>query len=1000
MFIPSPTRMWLYAVLTVACATVQAQEPVTYQGADTIGSAVSPVIINIDPASLTAPRPWQPGDPVKDIPLQFDKNFNPPPREPRPVGLDPLAERQFEASEQRGGTDPDFGNLIINVPGSPFTGSSPSDTVGDVGNNFYVQAVNGGGAAGSNVLIFDKTDGSMTMSFALESLAAGSGTGCVSGAGDPIINFDETADNGPGEMPGKWILTEFTPMGVDTVCVYISETSDPTAGNWFLYEFSSTTGGFPDYPKYGVWSDAIYLGVNELGATPQQYALDRENMIQGLPARPLQAFGSAPQLPGFGFQHIMPIDWDGDVPPPPGSPGLFMRHRDTEIHGPAGMPDADIIELWEFSVDFDNAANSSLTGPINISISEFDSEFCNLVFSGCLVQPNSGTTLFALLQPIMWRGQYRNFGSHQSIVANMVTDVTGTDVGGVRWFELRNTGGGYTTFQDGTITEPGTVNGTDGISRWMASAAQDEAGNIAVGYNVVGVGDTGTGDDVFPGMRYNGRLASDPLGTTPQGEVSIMEGSAPNNSIRYGDYSALTVDPIDGCQFWYTAQHNPAANYSTQIASFRFSACGEPGFTLSADNSIQQVCAPDDLADININVGSVSDFLNPVTLSLDSPPAGFTAGFTVNPVVPGNSTVAQISVSGAAAPGDNILTILGTATGADDRTATILAEVFNATPGAPGLQLPADGATDVSLVPILEWTEGSQPGSYFVEIATDSNFNNVVYNAMENGTVHQVGAALNSLTGYFWRVTPNNPCGDGAASTTFSFTTRELPPILLVDDDDNTPDVQSIYVDALNNLGIAFDLFDTNNTDNEPGTEILAYDAVIWFSGDEFGGVAGPGATAEGILGNFLESPNKCLLLSSQDYFFDRGLTPFMSTYLGITGATNDSGDYTSVSGAGSSFAGLGPYTLDYGTPGLQDFSDILAIGGSGELSFDGNNGNDAGSADTGFNSVFLGFPLAAVSGAANREEILQAFIDNNCGSFSVIEEFFIDGFEGPAPAR
>ncbi len=989
----SPTRMWLYAVLTVACATLQAQQTTTIQGAETIGGAVSPVIINIDPATLTAPRPWQPGDPIKDVPMQFDKNFDPPPREPRPVELDPLIERQFQASSQRGGGDPDFDNILINVPGSGFTGSNPSDTVGDIGNNFYIQAVNGGGAAGTNILVLDKTDGSVAATFSLESLAAGSGTNCTNGAGDPIVNFDETADNGPGELPGKWVLTEFTPMGVNSLCVFISQTSDPTTGNWFLYEFGSTTGGFPDYPKYGVWPDAYYLGVNE---GPQQYALDRENMIQGLTARPLQAFGG-PGLPGFGFQHIMPVDWDGDTEPPPGSPGLFMRHRDTEIHGPAGMPDVDIIELWEFVIDFDNAANSSFTGPINISVSEFDSEFCNLIFSGCLQQPGSGTTLFALLQPIMWRAQYRNFGSHQSLVANMVTDVTGTDIGGVRWFELRNNGGGYSTFQEGTITEPGPINSTDGISRWMASAAQDEAGNIAVGYNVVGLGDAGAGDDVFPGMRYNGRLASDALGTTPQGEVSIIEGLSPNSSIRYGDYSALNIDPIDGCTFWYTAQHNPATNYATQIASFRFSACGEPGFTLSADNSVQQVCAPDDLADININVGSVSDFVNPVTLTLDSPPAGFTGSFTVNPVIPGNSTVAQLSAGGGALAGDNLINILGTASGADDRTVTILAEVFTAVPGAPSLMLPADGAIDVELVPVLEWIAGSQAGEYLIEIATDSNFNNIVYSAMETGTVHQLGTALDSLTGYFWRVSPNNLCGAGASSATFSFTTRMLPPILLVDDDDNTPDVRSLYTDALDNRGINYDVFDTNNTDNEPGPEILGYDAVIWFSGDEFGGVAGPGANAEGMLGTFLESTGKCLLLSSQDYFFDRGLTSFMTTYLGISAATSDTGDYTSVSGAGSSFAGLGPYALDYGTPGLQDFSDILTIGGSGELSFDGANSNDAGSADTGFNSVFLGFPMSAVGSTADREEILQAFFDNNC-SFSLEEEFFLNGFEDPAP--
>ncbi len=548
-----------------------AQEPNTIVGAEALGGPVNPVIIDIAPNSLPIPVQWQPGDPVREVPM-VQRDFNPPQREPRPVGLDPLLQRQFDAGLGGAATDSVFEDVPINEPGVGFTGVNPSDTVGDIGNNFYLQTVNGSnGIGGTQVLILEKLSGAVVSAFDLEDLATGSGTGCVSGSGDPIVNFDETVDNGPDTLPGRWVVTEFTP---NSFCVYISQTDDPTIGSWFLYEFISATGGLPDYPKYGVWPDAYYIGANE---GPRQYALDRVNMVQGLTARAPLVF-TGPGLPGFGFQHIMPVDWDGDFEPPIGSPGLFIRHRDTEIHGPAAMPDTDILELWEFVADFDNPGNSSFTGPINVSIEEFDSEFCNLVFSGCLTQPGSGTTLFALLQPIMWRAQYRNFGDYESLVANMITDASGTDIGGVRWFELRNTGAGYSSFQEGTISEPGAVDGTDGISRWMASVAQDAAGNIAAGYNVVGIGDVGPEDDVFPGMRYTGRLFDDPLGTTPQAEISIIEGLSPNSSIRYGDYSALNVDPVDNCTFWFTAQHNATTQWSTRIAAFRFTGCDEVFF--------------------------------------------------------------------------------------------------------------------------------------------------------------------------------------------------------------------------------------------------------------------------------------------------------------------------------------------------------------------------------------------------------------------------------------
>lgn len=974
------------ALLLLAAGHSLAQT--TLIGADTLGGAVDPVIININPSTLPPVKPWQPGDPIREIPMQQEKNLNPPPREPRGFGQDPLLDRQLEASRNAQGDllggDTGFGNLLINQAGLGFSGVNPSDTVGDVGNDHYIQMINTGSGAGSiEVLILDKTDGTQAIPpFNLADLAAGAGTGCGNGVGDPIANFDETADNGPGNPPGRWVLSEMTD---NSLCVYVSQTSDPTTGQWFLYEFDTATGNLPDYPKYGVWPDAYYVGANE---GPRQYALDRVNMLAGNTARPVQVFQGT-GLPGFGFQHMMPVDWDGDIAPPAGSPGLFMRHRDTEIHGPANLPASDIIELFEFVTDFDNPGNSSFTGPINVTVSEFDSEFCNLVFSGCLTQPNSETTLFALLQPIMWRAQYRNFGDRQSIVANMVTDVTGTDIGGVRWFELNNTGSGWSLAQDGTVAAD------DGISRWMASVAQDETGNIAAGYNVVGVGGAGTADDVFPGMRYNGRSIADPPGTMPQGEVSIIEGTAANGSIRYGDYTSLNVDPVDGCRFWFTAQHNQTGQWSTQIGSFRFDACGEPGFTLSAGNAQQQICVPDDLQDVTINVGSINDFINPVTLSLQAPPTGVSGSFSVNPVIPGNSSVASLSIDNSAALGDNLITIAGSAAAADDRTTVVVAEVFNMVATAPVLSLPADGETGVAPAPLLDWNPVPQAADYLVEIATDPAFANVVYQATETNTSHQVATALDLLTQHFWRVSTNNPCGSGSAAAAFAFTTADLPPVLLVDDDDNAPDVQQIYVDALNALGIGFDLFDTGNSDNEPGAEMLGYDAVIWFTGDEFGGAAGPGAAAEATLASFLVGGNKCLLLSSQDYLFDRGQTPFMTTYLGFSAGASDDGNYSSVSGTGP-LAGLGPYTLNYAASGLSDFSDILTIAGDGQLLLDGDNGNDAASGNAGFNTLFTSFPLAAIGSAAEREQLLQAFFDNICPGLSLPEVFFTDGFEAP----
>ncbi len=73
-----------------------------------------------------------------------------------------------------------------------------------------------------------------------------------------------------------------------------------------------------------------------------------------------------------------------------------------------------------------------------------------------------------------------------------------------------------------------------------------------------------------------GRLASDPLGTLAQGETSLVEGTGAQTTYhRWGDYSAMSVDPIDDCTFWYTNMYyaETGTNYQTRIGAFKFPSC-------------------------------------------------------------------------------------------------------------------------------------------------------------------------------------------------------------------------------------------------------------------------------------------------------------------------------------------------------------------------------------------------------------------------------------------
>ncbi len=522
--------------------------------------AVAPHAFDGDVRSLPIARDWRPGDPIFAYPRGGAERAAPAaaPVAGELLHFDPLLERQLAAGGQL--TDPLFGIPLLNFNGQGFTGSSPPSPSGDVGDDHFIQTVNGA-AGGARFVIYDKATGAVVAGPTdLASLGAGN---CASGFGRAIVLFDFFAD--------RWLMAELSSLA-NSLCVYVSQTSDPVAGGWYAYEFS--TPSFPDYPKFAVWRDAYYVGANE--SAPSLIALDRASMLLGLAATS-QRFTTTP-LSAFGFQMLAPVDLDGSSLPPAGAPGLFLRHNDDEAHSTPDVPGADSLELFQFHVDWTTPANSTLTGPTAIPIAEISSDLCGFSSLNCIPQP-SVTKLDPLREVVMNKPIYRNRGGRETIVGSLVTNVAAnpatTTNAGVRWFELRKAAAGaYGVRQQGTIASNPCTGVCDYPQRWMSSVAMDAAGGMAAAYNFSS--DTTN----FPGLKYSGRLATDPTGTMPQGEHLLVAGAAASNTNLYGDYAQLNLDDTDGCTFYYTGEWSPAANWGTRIASFRFQTCttGDPVF--------------------------------------------------------------------------------------------------------------------------------------------------------------------------------------------------------------------------------------------------------------------------------------------------------------------------------------------------------------------------------------------------------------------------------------
>lgn len=419
---------------------------------------------------------------------------------------------------------------------------APPDTNGAVGATQYVQWVN------TYFAVFDKSTGAIVAGFpkAGNSIWAGFGGGCqTNNDGDPIVQYDKLAK--------RWILTQFSVSTVPYLqCVAVSTTSDAT-GPYYRYAFSYGNTQFNDYPKMGVWSDGYYISYNifnngQTFAGSKVCAFDRTKMLVGDTTATQQCFQLSTSYGG-----LLPSDLDGTTAPPAGSPNFFMNYG------------ANSLNLWKFHADFAIPANTTFTGPVNIPVAAF-----NAACSGggaCVPQPNTRQALDSLADRLMYRLAYRNRTGVESLVVNHSVAVGNNKrnaITSVRWYEVRNPSSNPTVFQQGTLSTG------DGIHRWMGSIAMDRQGNMALGYSA-------SSGAVYPSIRYTGRLVSDPLGSM-QTENIILDGhgSQLSNLSRWGDYSAMTVDPVDDCTFWYTTEYLKSSgtfNWSTWIASFKFPGC-------------------------------------------------------------------------------------------------------------------------------------------------------------------------------------------------------------------------------------------------------------------------------------------------------------------------------------------------------------------------------------------------------------------------------------------
>ncbi len=635
-------------------------------------------------------------------------------------------------------------------------GVLPPDIEGTVGPNHFIQAIN------LSFAVFDKSGTLLAGPSNTNTLWTGFGGPCQNtNNGDPIFLYDQQAD--------RYVLTQFAVSGAQSVCFAVSTTSDPL-GTYFLYELPAQR--FPDYYKLGVWpvpdNNAYFMTTNS--GTPgayDVYAIDRESLLAGVTPRPAQFFQSFPNL-------LMPADSDGALPPPQGSPGLlYTIIAGGEDYFSTPPPANDSIDLFEYDVDWGNAANSTFTMVNSFAppeITDFIWTVCGFFQSNCLPQPGTGVGLDSGSWWPMQRFQYRNFGSHETLLGTWTIDVLAAgDQAAPRWFELRRDstrGSGWSVFQEGTQAP-------DAANRWEPSISMNGQGDIGMVYSILDAG-----GNVFPGIRYAGRRESDPAGTM-RTEASLIEGSGvqTSSSNRWGDYASMDVDPADDCTFWFTSeyiQNSGNANWQTRVGTFNFPDC----VSVVTSNTSQAVCSADDAVSYDLTLAG--NFNGSTNLTVNNCPAGAVCGFSVNPVInPATDSQLQLTdLSTGVASGDYLISLTATDSVNASLTfdANVALTVVDGLPNGTTLTAPADAAVLVSTQSReFSWAAMANTSSYRFELATDAGFTNIIETATVGGTGYTSALALDAETTYYWRVTTANLCGDGATSQVFSFTTAPLP---------------------------------------------------------------------------------------------------------------------------------------------------------------------------------------------------------------------------------
>ena len=265
-----------------------------------------------------------------------------------------------------------------------------------------------------------------------------------------------------------------------------------------------------------------------------------------------------------------------------------------------------------------------------------------------------------------------------------------------------------------------------------------------------------------------------------------------------------TVDPYERVDI-----ANPSGTYTITVTHKGTLTGGSQDFSLiitglksrfalnTQSDKDQIICSTND---VTYNFDYTQLGATTTSFTTSGVPAGATVNITPNSLSATGTFDVTLEDLDNVPAGNYVFSVIGD-NGLETESRTIRLTVFHAdfSTYPQSLSTPANGTNALPSIVSLAWAENLNAESYYVEVATNPSFSSLAF----SGTVSDLSFDLSGLTSetvYYWRVRPNNSCGNGIFSETYSFQTgeKDCSPAAVTQTNDTTIDDLSVVTSTLN----------------------------------------------------------------------------------------------------------------------------------------------------------------------------------------------------------